>query len=195
MTLIAWSQEDPAGSDGISEMQVPEAYAQTPDPQTRRRLHNTLTNMGNVHKSATGFTDSVTDRTKPVIKNISQITKILSPMKVLEDDPEVRSKLQSQCAEELKQVKDEEDLNLLDGIVEDDEILREQIKKIRGRNSHIYIDNTVEVEATAAYGDFISSEGLGIQRGGSHYYARNKATGRAQAHYGDAYGQAIFSMK
>ena len=73
-------------------------------------------------------------------------------MKSLEDnaDAELRSKLRHQCAEELKQIK-EEDLSLLDNIAEDDDILREEMQKIRSGNGHVFWDNTAENNANTMF--------------------------------------------
>ncbi|MCJ1327828.1 hypothetical protein MMC10_004503 [Thelotrema lepadinum] len=195
MVLVVWSQEESASSNNLPQMRVPTVYAQTPEPRSRDRLHNVLTDMGNVHKGITSFTDSVTDRMKPLIKNASPLGSMLLPIQSLEDNvhPEVRSKLQHQCAEELKQVKNEKDFNLLASIAEDDEILRKEMYKKQSDNGHVYIENLVEIDANALYGDSSNGESQGVQRGVYNYYRRNKATGRAQAQYGNAYGQAFFA--
>ena len=189
-SLISLSKSPLQETAPASSMLVPKSYNEEIDLSMRTRLNHVLKEMGDVHTIPENSTDSSSSasRAQPVINHPALLEPLLSLIKSLEDNPELRQQLQTHCAEELKRVEDK-DIALLAGVAEEDGILQKEIQRRQPKVGHTYLTNIASVSATAHYGNQINDPNMTTLHPTRHHYESNTVTDTANAQYGDRYGR------
>lgn len=168
-----------------SEMLIPAGYNRTADSDSRKKLQDVLETMGNTHNDSKG---PFPIRAKPIIiTDPTHFEPFLHQIKSLENtDPKFREWLHSHCAKELSNAESK-DIDLLAGIAEDDDILRDQIKLRQTRDGHFYTGNEADL-SRAVYGDEVPEEFQIPPNASKNHYEKNIARNRSTVLYGNKYG-------